>query len=581
MTRRLTPEQLDRLDEAFTQIKAERDPYLRDHFKATFVHTSVYEATQAQGKTLLIGRKGSGKTALLYGHQTHRSDSYLRTVDITLDDMPFAALFNFFYGDYQKAIQRLTRKAEVSDYVEIEKITNFAWRNAILAVATLNAASAIASESQFSDDEHFLAQRIWKKLNKQIEGVDESVKIGNTTVFALLYFFLSSVQTAIDEAISISTPSSVSAIVSKVVTDILSKLEKQFSDDLAEDALEIGKVLSKHELKVFIGVDKFDDYYDKFYENIASGIDRENHARDRRRFLSALLEGLVLTGREIKNASAFSWVDALFAIPMDKFLELHLRERADLERSRVIFVQWQPSELRAFAANRLREALSLPAETSNSEAWRQMFPDWIHNGATSTPEESFLYFARHSLWKPRELLIHIGRVIDRIRKNDGLTLQENELRESIRSSCREIVRQEFREEFIAEYPGLDSLLNTLEHAHIDTVMPYTEVCDIISNEQLSDDVKSPAEIMLRLFKMGVVGVRLVRARAEFDEGPTVSQNRLHILYKFHFNSREVNPFAHRSTVVFHPMFVDVIGAVHKEDYIINELKWSMWTTTDE
>jgi hypothetical protein len=65
----LTPQQVTRLHEAFSTLKAERDNYLKKKFDQTFVETSVYDDAQQAGKTLLIGGKGSGKTALLFAQE--------------------------------------------------------------------------------------------------------------------------------------------------------------------------------------------------------------------------------------------------------------------------------------------------------------------------------------------------------------------------------------------------------------------------------------------------------------------------------------------------------------------------------
>lgn len=575
--------ELDCLKKAFSEIKAETDTFLQNHFDNTFVHTDVYNDAQIEGKTLLVGRKGAGKTAILLGHQKINSSYYVGAKVITLDNMPFGALFNFFYSDYQKTIEKLSGKSEITDFVELEKVTCYAWKNAILGVSILAACEGIRNTetawSKLTTEQQNKITIIKEEIESTVGSVKEDFKVNNSLVFVLLYFFLSLLQDAIEKSIGVDSPN-LGAIVAKLLTDLLDKLDKDIEEKLSKSATELTAILTEVNKKIFIGVDKFDDYYDKFYEEIEyirNSDDRKKRIKDRKLFLSALLEGLVLAARDLKQFKEFAWIDTLFAIPMDKFLELHLRERNDLEMRRTIFIQWTPRELFTFTAKRIKEALSMSADTSLENAWLEVMPATIHNGATSQPEDSFLYIARHSLWKPREIQMHIGHLIDEIQKNKGLPLTEDQIRASVRSSCREIVRQEFREEFSKEYPGLNGILNQLEHSKISSVMKYQDVCDTLKGEKLSDAITAVDDVMIRLYKMGVIGVRIVKHEAEHNEGATIAQNRAHICYKFHFNNREMNPFAPQSSiVVFHPMFIDVLGVEHNENYIINELKWAMW-----
>jgi hypothetical protein len=577
----LTALQLEKLLSAFSEIKAETDSFLIDHFDKTFVHTKVYDDAQIHGKPLLVGRKGAGKTALLYGFRKEQKNLYVNSSTITLDNMPFNGLFNFFYSDYKKTIQKLSGKSDITDFIELEKITCFAWKNAILGVSILSACKGLKSDnkiwSELSKDNKSQVEEILNEVESIVIKVEDQYHVGDSLIFAFLFFFFTGFQELIEANIDADAPN-IGALLAKLVADLLSKLNKSIEDKLRKCGKEISLILSSLDKKLFIGVDKFDDYYDKFYkemEFIANESDRNKKIRDRKTFLTALLEGLILAARDLKTYKEFSWIDTLFAIPMDKFLELHLRERNDLERRRVIYLQWSPPELFSFANKRIKEALNLP--DNDQKAWYEIFPSTVPNGATNQPEDSFLYVARHSLWKPREIQMHIGFLLEQMQKNKGKVLSGKQIRESIKISCREIVRQEFREEFAKEYPGINSILNQLENSKISTVMRYQDVCNILQGEKLSDTITSVDGIMIRLYKMGVIGVRVVRPSQEFNHIATIMQNRVNVCYKFHYNNMEMNPFAPQSSIVaFHPMFMDVIAAEHTESYIVNELKWGMW-----
>ena len=78
--------------------------------------------------------------------------------------------------------------------------------------------------------------------------------------------------------------------------------------------------------------------------------------------------------------------------------------------------------------------------------------------------------------------------------------------------------------------------------------------------------------------MGIVGVRKLVPTKQRDIEPTVTQNKQEVSYTFFFSSKDHDPFAPNVDICFHPLFFDEIGAVHNEDYIVNELKWDMFRT---
>ena len=94
-----SPEQLRRLQGAFRELKAEQDQTLRQTERPTFVHTRVYRQVKDEGRCLLIGRKGSGKTAMLVGYRHENRADYLADADIDIiaDEFPLEPLSAFYY----------------------------------------------------------------------------------------------------------------------------------------------------------------------------------------------------------------------------------------------------------------------------------------------------------------------------------------------------------------------------------------------------------------------------------------------------------------------------------------------------
>jgi hypothetical protein len=572
-----TPQQVSRLFEAFSTLKAERDNFLKNKFSQTFVETSVYDDAQQDGKTLLIGGKGSGKTALLFAQEIQNKDRYLTTVEINIDQLPFTALFTFFFADFSKVLAKASQnRSDIKELLELEKVTAFAWKNALLASVLLRSAETIVNTSSITVEERKSAHEVLDSLNALL-GKATSVrpmKRGSGSTFTFLAVFFSVLQEVVERVLEENFPN-VSILLARLIQEILDRVGDPLEEQLIDFATKINPILSRLGKRVYLRLDKFDDYYDKFYGEIVSHNTTisPDEARHRKSFLRKLLEGLVLAARDIRDYEAFALTNILIAIPQDKFLELELREGMDLILSRVVQIDWTPTELFDMVNRRIHAALSFTGPIEDS--WYQVFPRVVKNAATGQPEDSFLYVARHSRWKPREIQMHVVELLERMRRVDGRELGDRDFHECIKSSCSKIVEQEFKSEFSKEYPSIHRVIHQLENSAIETVMDYGPVCNVIRGVDLADDITEPDEIMKRLYKMGMLGTRVVKSAAD-KLPPTVVQEHQHIAYKFHYNSPDKAPFAPKSVVAFHPMFFGSINALHTKPYVVHEMTWGMF-----
>ena len=135
-----SPEQLQRLQKAFRELKAEQDQVLRQAERRTFVHTRVYRQVRDEGRCLLIGRKGAGKTAMLVGYRTENGDDYLAEADIDIiaDQFPLEPLFHFFYRELYDKIQKKAGSGKDTDlayFLDPTKVATYAWKQSLTASA--------------------------------------------------------------------------------------------------------------------------------------------------------------------------------------------------------------------------------------------------------------------------------------------------------------------------------------------------------------------------------------------------------------------------------------------------------------
>jgi hypothetical protein len=577
-----TKQQLERLKAAFKQVKAENDSILTKPDSHTFVHTKVYKEMEDARRCLIIGRKGAGKTALLLGYQNEHNDRYFAkaSIQIKADNFPLEALFSFFYSgfkhSFEKAGSEITDKgiSDLPAFVDPARIAAFAWKQSLICAAIFTTSERLMEEPLLPARDKKMLERARRIIARHMGIKSTSVlknESGAEIVFSLLIYFFQSVQGVIDKALEVHTHEISVALAA--ITFVLGKRFKSklsFSLDIATQV--ISDYFDLNQKRTLITLDKFDDFYDEFYRRSR----KDKHAENRREFLLSLLQGLVLAARDISRDSRFRWLDAILTIPMDKFLELHLRERVDLENSYVLRLEWKPEELLDFVNRRIAYALELEPGKKDS-AWEILFPFDVTNGRVrEVKENSFLYIVRHSLWKPREIQTYLSSIFEMM--DEARTPADEEMfRRVAKTESEKLIRQEFLEEFQSEYPGILKVLKKIENLSLKSVMPYEDLCHKLSGLSLFDDLSTPDEIMLRLFHTGVLGVRQVTpAPRKGSTDATVTQNKEEVLYRYCYNCMVSDPFTQGINVAFHPMFFEYLSISHTEKYVVNQLTWEMF-----
>jgi superoxide dismutase len=570
-----TPDQLRRLKDAFRELKAEQDQLLRQAESRTFVHTRVYRQVRDERKCLLIGRKGSGKTALLVGYRYENHEEYLAEagIDIIADEFPLEPLFHFFYKEVYDKLNKRTatgRNTDLAHFLDPTKVATYAWKQSLTASAVCMAAQHILASDfagRLADDEKRTLEESLGHVLKLLGATNGKRRVGGEILGPFLVYFFTNFTELIEAAVDQSV-GSFAALIAKISGQLNIMAKNNTDEALRRPVLQIRQILDRHSKKVLLTLDRFDDFYDEFQYRQNSDM-----AIEKRAFLSALLKGLVIAARDLQRDTAhFSWMHMIFTIPMDKFLELQLRERADLESNHVVRLEWTPRELYELVNRRIAAALHLPGKDIPN-AWKLLFPFDVANGRLrEVKEDSFLYIVRHSLWNPREIHMYLKALFAEMEKGPA---DEDMFRRVVRTETENIIRREFIGQFIGEFQGLQKVLNKLGNVQLRTVLPYETLCDGLGGLELFDDCRTPDQIAVRLFHMGVIGVR-VNARRTDGNIPVITQQKQEIAYRFCFNSDENDPFSPGCEVCIHPMFFEYLNIRHDEPYVVNQLTWEMF-----
>lgn len=222
---------------------------------------------------------------------------------------------------------------------------------------------------------------------------------------------------------------------------------------------------------------------------------------------------------------------------------------------------------------RIASALELPEKDVRS-AWKILFPFDVTNARVrEVKEDSFLYIVRHSLWNPREIQMYVKAIFAEMEKSPA---DESLFRKVVSQETENIIRREFIGQFIGEFDGLQKVLNKLNNVQLRTVMYYEHLCDKLGGLELFDDCRTPDQIMLRLFHMGVIGVRANARQGAAGNALVITQQKREVTYRFSFNTDENDPFSTGCEVCFHPMFFGYLSLRHEEPYVVNQLTWEMF-----
>jgi hypothetical protein len=576
----LSPDQLRRLRDVFQELKAEQDQSLRQQQFRTFVHTKVYRQVQHEGRCLLVGRKGAGKTAMLVGYRTENEHAYLTNanIEIVADEFPLEPLFNFFFVDIRKhAEKQKVGRTDLAQFLDQTRVATFAWKHSLTSSALFMAASQLLDHpeyaNQITDNERRTLENACDQVIRLYDSKAnrKSVSNGGTLLSSLLIYNVGALPEMIQGILEEDGPGNWAGTIAKITSKLSGYLKQDSVESLRKPMMQVRQILQRFDKKVLLTLDRFDDFYDEFlyrHEDEADG-------QQKQQFLSSLLKGLILAARDLqRDAHEYGWMHMIFTIPADKFLELRLRERADLESNHVIPLQWSPIELREMVNRRIALALDLP-EADIPKAWNLLFPFEVTNGRVrKVREDSFLYIVRHSLWNPREIQMYLKAIFAEMERTRQ-PADEEMFRRVISIETERIIRGEFLGQFQGEYHGLTRMLNKLGNVQLQTVMSYEDLCDKLSGVTLFEGCKTPDQTVLRLFHMGVIGLR-AQSRRDWNNRQVIMQEKQEVTYRYCFNCDESDPFAVICDVCFHPMFFEFLNLQHTRPYVINQLTWDMF-----
>src|SRR5579883_804106 len=517
---------LEKLD--FGRLGAEAD-ILQDD-PEVFVTTRQSKAFQLSQHRLILGRKGSGKTAL--AQQFCRN--YKANYDFLLPIDAVAIRFRKLIEDYRKI------EAQIGGTIELKKTLTNVWEHALLTGCMILVARKISSFTGPGSIIHnYLRRR--GLLKKRI--YDLLVD----TLDNLLQVFIGTQGKAVSEIIK--------------AIDNYPLNNTDFQD--ACKSLQAYLTTSKGILVTFDRIDTYFEVEARPYEDDQV----ERYA------LRNSIAGLVQAVYNISVSPLGRKIGFKVFLPEDKYEAIRSRD-LDKIKEFIFKIEWTPAELKEFIARRIAHSLNIRDDRGNlltdmQNTWHRVFPRTVVNKQVSQIREDIAdYLIRHTHYKPRDLQYYCAKLRDlTLAEEDSYTVvSEDVVRRAVRDVTKELVDNLFIE-FAYEYPFLKKLIE--QFRRFPNVMSYEEqfypqIHRFKSREKLED---SPDELIDLLFKVGFVG-GIVSLRNGLEDHAPIRKVKGKT-YSFYFSY--IDPgydIRHCDTIAIHPIFNEYLYLEKDPDLIV-------------
>jgi hypothetical protein len=263
----------------------------------------------------------------------------------------------------------------------------------------------------------------------------------------------------------------------------------------------------------------------------------------------------ILSLRKNEHLSSFIGIKAL--IPHDRFINLSLRD-SDKVGAMHTAIRWNHETLKEFVEKRI--AITPKIRSGNFPSlWRQVFPETVPNAFYKLEEDSFQYVLRHTMFRPRQLQIHLAHLAH---GHSSVNIDPSMVPKSISESSLELARY-FIDEYRLDHPNLERLILTFERKP--NVMEFKIFREMVATGirrfHPSDDDVDVDERIDVLYAIGLFGVIRFVEQGDVEEQPyypPTKESRRHYLDFFYRKpySKVSSRLSDTSLVALHSIFVN-------------------------
>ncbi len=505
------------------------------HFLRKYVEEHNFKKLVDKRYSIIVGEKGSGKTALIKGLTLKHKNQFTHIVTIGFDQVSFSAVF-----------ENLTSVADTCNLSALSLVYNY-WKYSLVVEAMKKLIGS--RKTQFSQAE----RRVFNFLvrNKHIDD----------DLFSRL---LRLCQRMWEHIAKLTSPELQSAKKNKypgqVPPDLVTHvknfplMEKEYLD--AEKAFV--DYIKEKDLKFLIALDGLDIIKLKTKKDL--------------RQVTLIFEGLIAATYSISTSPLFSDVVVLKSlIPNDIYLMLDLRD-LDKYEEKYARIRWGYKSLQEFLRRRIIHGLDYDRDIPFRKAWEEIMPIHVENEHIGLRENSYEYILRHTLYRPR----HFQVILTMLSETYGDRLMRDYMvNEVVEESTKKLVIYLISEQSMAR-PRLGEFLHHFRGKP--NIMPYgifrKTVAGILNTMRIYTSVEDKIDA---LYNIGFIGHKRPLAIKHEHYGlfyryrPPVKSGIDPYICDFHHNLPNLN-FTHgisdEDEICIHPMFYDFCNIRPSQEFII-------------
>ncbi len=473
---------------------------------------------------LITGEKGSGKTAICRAIKEKHGERLFSISEVNFDKVGFNAIY-----------MNLVELATTTSVSRLATLSNF-WQFAILSQLVQDCAKK--NPRLYGD----LAQGTREKSNA--EGMPEKL----LSLLENCWNFIDRVTGRDPRKGSDGTPANLVASQGLNASALTQLMSYPLDSDFLGVKKRFFQRLAEHRHHTVLLLDGFDL------------LRNDDIPRDGVRLIfESLIEAIRTVNSDPDLPEQIS-IKAL--VPHDRYLGLTLGD-SDKVSSFHLPIRWGREPLRYFLKKRMQLCPALQGDKFQ-QLWRDVMPETVQDPHTHIEEDSFDYLLRHTMYRPRQLQLHLQRLA---KSHPGAVIQPSMVPPSVAESSKEIAKY-FIDEYRADHPNLGKFIAGLSRK--DNIVEFKELRHIVADglkkyAARRDDIVTDGAVEEKidvLYAMGFFGIVKTqngrdKARDRYFPPARQGERRYVDFYYLNPQAHVGESLAEADLVAFHPVIAEM------------------------
>ena len=476
-----------------------------DHFKEHFVESLDLQRLLTHDSDIVYGSKGVGKTALRRALTELKERHFFCTKTIDLDNISFAQ------------VHAALGKLKDTTQAEVTTLARNIWRN-LLAMYCME---AVGERLSPGDALHAAIQRIL------VEEGFEAAESNNRLLGQIERLLIRIAEAGLDEK---TAPLGLSTQQLRIVNT--------FPSNPA-----VGSVLRQcaevSEGVTLVCVDGFDSIVDHTPES-------------RKAIFAGLIDAIHKSSRDPLLKRHFCFKAFL---PQELTDDAHVSLwDSDKHILNAHYLRWTESDFQSLLRRRL-----LPYSRTKSgqfvDVWHEHMPERVRNDVHKIDESSFSYILRHTLYRPRQVLTHLQRILDKWDETSETVRIDPTFIPQVVAATNFELAQSVMNQLEIKSPGLGVFMQSWKG--LDSTMPVVDFQDRLRRFLGLQNPQDVGPYFDHLFNFGTFGIA---------QNTSLAKGRSKVDFTFAFVGDRIRRNVHATVerddfVAISPMFHEYCGCV--------------------